>query len=387
MLATVLVALSAGQAVAGDYYRDQQWALDAFNAEAIWKISTGAGVTVAVLDSGVDSSHPDLTGQVLPGENAIEGADPADVADPLGHGTRMAGLIVGKGHGPDGSQGIKGLAPEAKVLPVKILTPTGMGAGDPVATGIRYAVDHSAKVINISALVDIMGQSVRDALRYAIDKDVIVVAGIGNSGDQNEIGLPSMPGVVSVGGVDKNAELWKSSSWSSHLTILAPAAGIISTAPGGGYSQGDGTSDATAYVSAAAALVRAKFPQLTAGQVINRLVKSAGLPPSDKGKSIVLPDPHLGYGFVQPLTALTRTIDPGPAAGPLPQQTSSAAPAGTQRASSGSGNSGVPIGVLLLSAVGIVVLLVVVLVLVVVNRRASRARQASYPGQQYPPQY
>lgn len=289
LLAAVLVALSAGQAAAGDYYRDQQWALDAFNAEAIWKISTGAGVTVAVLDSGVDSGHPDLTGQVLPGENVIEGATPSDTTDTFGHGTRMAGLIVGKGHGPDGSQGIKGMAPGAKVLPVKISNGDAMGAGDPVATGIRYAVDHNAKVINISALVDIMGQSVRDALHYAIDKDVIVVAGIGNSGEENEIGLPSMPGVVSVGGVDQNAELWKSSSWSSHLTLLAPAARIISTAPGGGYSQGDGTSDATAYVSAAAALVRAKFPQLSAGQVVNRLIKSAGLPRRTRARTSSCP--------------------------------------------------------------------------------------------------
>ncbi|MFI9275901.1 S8 family serine peptidase [Kitasatospora sp. NPDC052896] len=329
-LIVAFVWLASNSAIAEDCYRSKQWALSAFNVDVVWKVSTGVGVVVGVLDSGVDSGHPDLVGQALPGISVIQGGGLANVADNFGHGTRISGLIAAKGHGPDGSQGVKGLSPGAKILPVKLSDgDSTYGPGNPLARGIRYAVDHGAKVINISALLNVLGQPERDALQYAHDKDVIVVVGIGQTATENDIGLPAFPGVVSVGGVDQNGELWRESNSSRYLTLLAPAVGIVSTAPHGAYSQADGTSDATAYVSAAAALVRARFPHLTAGQVVNRLIRSAGLPPSVQGAHLALPDPRLGYGFVRPYSALTMDIDPGPAAGPLPQPAGTPTPAPT----------------------------------------------------------
>ncbi|ANZ15952.1 S8 family serine peptidase [Streptomyces noursei] len=385
--AVVAGALLFGTApvASADQIRDAQWPLQAFKADEIWKIATGKGVTVAVIDSGVQSQHPDLKGNVLPGKDFVDGGDSAE---PKGdtHGTQMAADIAGHGHGPGGESGVKGLAPDAKILPLREDGIKSNGFGP----SIRYAVDHGASVINIS-----MGTSTRSpedekAIAYALKHDVLIVSASGNNGKGAEdLGYPaSYPGVLTVGGVQNTGEIWSGSNYGPPVLLTAPAVGIVSAGDSGTskYQKGTGTSDSAAFVSAAAALLRQKFPDLTAGQIVNRLTKTAGLPPSAKGTS--LPDAHYGYGYIQPLAALTRDIPAGPKNGPLkmPQEQASSAGTGGQAASAGSnGSSGSdsasqpaekagwsPLFIGLLVVVGLVVVGVIVGIVMLVRRKSRR---------------
>ncbi|MDG4856951.1 type VII secretion-associated serine protease mycosin [Streptomyces sp. T-3] len=316
-LTGALLLTSAPTALADDV-RDRQWALRAFDVEKVWTASQGQGVTVAVIDTGVDSSHPDLTGQVLPGKD-FSGAGDAH-GDEAGHGTGMAAVIAGHGHGASKSDGVMGLAPKAKILPVR-----ASKAGKDMDTvawtkGVRYAVDQGAKVINLSFndAQAYPGSKAAKAIQYAQQRDVVVVSGTGNDGE-GEVNYPAaLPGVVAVGAIDENLEIWDDSNYGNGVTLTAPGVKILSADPAAssGYSIADGTSDATAYVSALAALVRSKYPDLTAGQVINRLVKSATFGNHDIKKS---PDEKYGYGMIRAYKTLTDDIPAGPKQGPLAQ--------------------------------------------------------------------
>ncbi len=297
----------AAPAALADATRDAQWPLRSFEAEKIWQQSTGKGVTVAVVDSPIKADHPDLVGNVLPGKSFFDGDDDKDDGD---HGTSMAALIAGHGHGPGHADGVKGLAPDAKILPVNVPEQ----GGPPIGKAIRYAVDHGAKVVNISLGVDWLTVIDEQDIAYAYQKDVVVVAGTGNESSKASK-LSTYPGVVGVGAVGQDGKVWRYSNSGPGVLLTAPGVHIRSAGATEPYQQASGTSDATAYVSAAAALLRAKFPDLTAGQIVNRLVKTAGMAPGNQNLS--LPDPHYGHGFIRPLRALTADLPAGPANGPL----------------------------------------------------------------------
>ncbi len=281
-----------------------------------WAKSQGEGVTVAVVDSGVDGSHPDLSGQVLKGKDFTGGGDAQE--DVAGHGTKMASLIAGHGHGVGNNSGVVGLAPKVKILPLRTVQKKDDKFEDETwAAAVRYAVDHGAKVINLS-FADEHSRTLsvgEQAIAYAQAHDVIVVAGTGNN--MGDVGYPAaLPGVVAVGAVDKEANLWDNSNTGKQVTLTAPGVDIVAANPtrSNGYSVASGTSDATAYVSATAALVRAKYPDLTAGQVINRLIKSASFLGH---KGLKAPDEDYGYGIIRPYQAVTMDIPKGPKEGPL----------------------------------------------------------------------
>jgi type VII secretion-associated serine protease mycosin len=407
-IAGALVFASAPVAAA-DQVREDQWALTAFDASSIWKVSKGKGVTVAVIDAGVDAQHVDLTGNVIEGKDFIDGGAPTPTADD-DHGTGMAGVIAGHGHGSSSSAGVMGLAPEAKILNIR----DDGGDADGLGDSIRYAVDNGASVINISLEGDrtTNTEAEREAVAYALQHDVLILAGAGNEGVG--AGYPaSYPGVVGVGGVQNDGTIWENSNYGSNVLLSAPATHIVST--GGpshtAYRSGTGTSDSTAYVSAAAALLRAKFPDLTAGQIVNRLTKTAGLPSSAKG--LTLPDKHYGYGYIQPLAALTKDIPAGSKYGPLsvpkslqgsssqsatsqPSSTSDDASAAAS-SSSGSGSTMLWIG---LGLAGVLVLVLVIVLIAKARRNNNRGggpggpggpgggAPGTYgPGPGYPPQY
>ncbi|WP_051828157.1 S8 family serine peptidase [Streptomyces bicolor] len=400
---TGALILAAAPTASADQTRRDQWALEALQAESVWKVSKGKGVTVAVIDVGVNAEHVDLKSNVLKGKDFVDGDDDAspEASDnkPT-HGTQMAAIIAGHGHGPSAADGVMGLAPEAKILPIRADL-----AG--FADEIRYAVDNGASVINIS--MDIRdeyseaGGSVEDmeAISYALEHDVLIVAGTGNQG-KRRVGFPAMaPGVLAVGGVNQSGNVWQDSNYGPEVLLTAPATRIVSAGwPGNNLQIGDGTSDSTAFVSAAAALLRSKFPDLTAGQIANRLVKTAVLPDSAKGLS--LPDEKYGYGTIRPLAALTEDIPAGSKYGPLKapgSESSSAAPStGKSDAEYAAENKKadqkqmlffVILGVIALAVIGLIVLLIVKRSRRNSNNSGGPGGPAGYPqyGQQpYPPQ-
>jgi subtilisin family serine protease len=252
----------------------------------------------------------------LPGKDFTGQGNPHQ--DENGHGTGMASLIAGHGHGANGSAGVKGLAPKVKILPVRVSATKDDTYTKDWAAGVRYAVDQGASVINLSLndSTAYPGSEAAKAIAYAQKKDVVVVAGTGN--DSGTVNYPAaLPGVVAVSAVDKALNFWSKSN-TGNVTVAAPGVETPQADPTSrsGYVVADGTSGSTAYVSATVALLRSKYPDLTAGQIINRLVKSASFL-NNKGKTA--PDKELGYGIARPGSALTMDIPKGSKEGPLAQ--------------------------------------------------------------------
>ncbi|MEV4438373.1 type VII secretion-associated serine protease mycosin [Streptomyces sp. NPDC049577] len=344
--ATVLLLLGAFCPEArADTVRSQQWYLDAMRADEMWKTSTGAGVTVAVVDSGV-ADVPDLRGQVLEGRD-FTGQPGSARTDIDGHGTRMALFIAGTGQG-DGSFG---LAPGVKILPLRASADQDFASGSrAVASAIRYAADSNAKVINISLASAGQSPEEDEAVRYAVSKGKLIFAGVGNTGDKgNLVQYPAAtPGVVGVAAVDRQI---KATSWSQHgpqVDLAAPGADMVAPCTDGspGLCTGDGTSDSTALASASAALLWSVHPEWTANQVLRVLINTAGGPKSGEKRS-----DSIGYGVVRPRVALQSPGDPGPPdVSPLPESVApvtreTAAPPGarTKRATGLVSSSATPI--------------------------------------------
>lgn len=313
---------------AADTIRDQQrWALDAINLSAAWQYTKGGGVTVAVLDTGVDAGHQDLAGAVLEGTDLVGyGAQPGDPAWG-GHGTAMAGIIAGRGHGPGGGSGVIGVAPQASILPVRVLLEEddpGRGQrpaqpGNAVAEGIRWAVDQGADIINLS-LGDDSESAHPDAeedaaVRYALEQGVVVVASAGNGGEKGDpVSYPAgYPGVIAVTAVDRTGSRADFSTRRWYATVSAPGKDVIIAAPGDRYMQGWGTSAAAAFVSGAAALILAAHPELTPAQVRQVLADTAQNRP-DGGHS-----PALGGGVIDPAAAIEAAAQGVRAAVPEPR--------------------------------------------------------------------
>ncbi|MGW3139397.1 type VII secretion-associated serine protease mycosin [Streptomyces sp. NPDC001139] len=385
--------LAAAPPASADYVRDRQWVLDVFSVNDMWAQSQGEGVTVAVVDSGVDASHPDLSGQVLAGKDFTGGGNAQE--DVQGHGTAMASLIAGHGHGVGNGSGVKGLAPKAKILPLRTLrTAADRNADETWGAAVRYAVDHGAKVINLSFAND-GGHTLSDgrqAIAYAQAHDVVVVAGAGNDGFMRVSEPAALPGVVAVGAVDRNANVWEESNTGKGLTLMAPGVGIVAANPKRSppYGLSDGTSNATAYVSAAAALVRAKYPDLTAGQVINRLIKSASFLDH---KGLKAPDERYGYGILRPYSALKMNIPKGPEANPLGHIQlidDSARSNESSGAENKEGSSSMGAIVLLVGVIGLMAVIAVVTALVITRSRRNARNgvpgNGTYPQMGYPAQ-
>ncbi|MEU5438606.1 type VII secretion-associated serine protease mycosin [Streptomyces sp. NPDC020719] len=304
------LACSVGTApvALADDMRSKQWYLDAMDADAMWKVSTGKGITVAVIDSGV-RSEPELAGRVLEGRDFTGSGGARKDAD--GHGTDMAVTISGSG--ADG--GVKGLAPDAKILSVRVaVRDNEFGGMDRLAKGIRYAADTDARVINVSRAGDLPGerekQELASAVDYALSKGKLVFAGSGNGGDKgNPIEYPAAtPGVVAVGSIGVDGKLSKFSSTGSHLGLAAPGDKIPAhCSDGNGYCEANGTSFATAITSATAALIWSAHPDWTGNQVLRVMMETAG----HNGK---VPSQYIGYGTVRPVQVLLKgNGDPGPA--------------------------------------------------------------------------
>ncbi|MGW5556222.1 type VII secretion-associated serine protease mycosin [Micromonospora sp. NPDC003944] len=316
-LAGAPMAFAPGDTIARtDQVRDEQWQLDELQAETAWRSSTGRGVTVAVVDSGVDGNHPDLVGQVLAGKDLVApGGAPGP--DPVGHGTTVAGLIAGR---KDDKRGVVGLAPDARILPVRVLDEENRyDDALIVAQGVRWAVDNGARVINLSLGGSGDSPALAAALDYAFVRDVVVVACTGNlaTSTNSKVWYPARePGVLAVAGLERGSDnLWSGSITGRATVLTAPASGLVGAKPPSGYWRVQGTSFAAPLVAATAALVRSRYPQMPAGEVVNRLLATArDLGPTGR-------DDRFGYGVVDPVAALTAQVPPV-TVNPLDDQTS-----------------------------------------------------------------
>ncbi|MCX5148680.1 type VII secretion-associated serine protease mycosin [Streptomyces sp. NBC_00320] len=311
VLGALLVGAGAPPAAA-DAIRDRQWGLTALRAEEAWGTTRGNGVTVAVLDTGVDATHPDLAGQVLDGTDLIGmGAGRGDRAWAR-HGTAMAGIIAGHGHGANRRQGVLGIAPQAKILPIRVILEEGdpgrakarENKGGALAEGIRWAADHGAGVINLSLGDDSDSahhEAAEDeAVQYALAKGVVVVASAGNGGRQGDhASYPAAyPGVIAVAAVDRGGQKAAFSTRNWYATVSAPGVDVVIADPDRAYYEGWGTSAAAAFVSGVVALVKATHPDLSPAQIKKLLEDTASdAPPGGR-------DDSRGHGLVDPVAAL-----------------------------------------------------------------------------------
>lgn len=374
-VAAVLIAMFLPGTARAQTIEEQQWHLAALGVQAAHATSRGDGVVVAVVDSGVDDTRPDLAGALLPGTGFGSASGTDGTQDNDGHGTAMATLIAGRA--VDG--GALGVAPAAMILPVSVGADGDKFTTASVAEGVTWAVDQGADVINLSLTsVATLTPDLLRAVNYAFDNDAVVVAGTGNDGEEH-VGAPAnIKGVIAVSGTVPGNGPWPESNTGPETVLAAPAQKIVTAVPPAvvdtGYAEVDGTSAATALVSGVAALVRARYPDLDAGNVVNRLVTTA--------TDLLTPgrDHATGFGQVDAVAALTADV-PRVERNPLapPPRPSSAAAATSVAALPSPPPVEVDRTRVLLAIGGLVALGIVVALVSLLLIRRARARRAPAP--------
>lgn len=337
----LLVGIAATPAHA-ESIRSRQWHLTVMEAEQMWQTSNGRGITVAVIDSGVDDDLPDLRGQVLPGKDDAPKRPGDEHTDYDGHGTTLALLIAGTGRA-NGGNGTFGLAPGVKILPVRMpgVADANLRSrefNDSLSRGIRFAADSGAQVINIASGSVNGSEQLTAAVKYALDKGSLIFAAAGNEGS-SRLGFPAeTPGVVGVGAVGKDLHKTSESNWGPKVDIVAPGAEMFHVCSNGvGVCESRGTSGATAIASASAALIWAKHPEWTNNQVLRVMLNTIGAPTNGAKRTDAV-----GYGLVRPRIALKDPGDPGPAdVYPLPDLKQAESPSAKPSASPSPSHSAV----------------------------------------------
>jgi hypothetical protein len=375
----------------------QQWWIERLGLQQAWQISKGAGVTVAVLDTGVDAGFGDLAGGVVPGFVPGGSGDGRVDTDPAIHGTRMADNIAGRGTG----FGLLGVAPQAKILPVVLRL--GTGALDTMVEALNRlsAMPHPPQVVNIS--VNAAGDcptELQGAVRTAVGKGMILVASAGNEGNTaNESMVPgNCAGVVAVGAYSQDLTAWPKSERQPYVGLAGPGVHMVGFyQKTGGIGYADGTSDAAAIVSGSFALVRAHFPTMPSRQLVARVLATARQFQGAQGSR----NDVWGYGAARPHHALTDSV-PASAPNPIydaldkldgPPTTTSSGPAsseptgapsrphtaaavpGSSQANRNTDNDSTT-GVLVAIAVAVFLVMLIVIGLVL---RSRRSRPAEYP--------
>ncbi len=313
----LLPGATAGPAQA-DAIRDRQYWLDDLAIREAWAVTRGEGVVIAILDSGVDATHPDLAGVVIGGTD-VSGRGSPTGTEPLGpqgrtHGTMVASLAAGRGSSP--GTGVIGAAPAASILSISLAFGLGERSGDDqIAEGVIWAVDNGADIISLSLTRNQLSwpESWDEAFLHAEKNDVVVIAAAGNRGSgTDQVSAPAtMPGVLAVGGITRSGQASTGASTEGiTIGVMAPSENLVGAVPGGGHSSWQGTSGATPIVAGIAALVRAAHPELDAAGVVNRLISTANPVTS------VVPDPDYGYGIVDAAAAVSADV-PAVSANPL----------------------------------------------------------------------
>lgn len=309
VLGALVAAIVPAASATADQVRDAEYWLADYGVQRAWQTTRGAGTTVAVIDTGVDSSVRELQGAVVGGTD-VSGLGSADGQTPVGddpnHGTLVGSMVAGRGTGP--GDGVIGVAPEADLLSVSVgFGSTAVDSDDQIARAVRWAVDAGADVINMSLTRNTLDwpTSWDDAFLYAMQHDVVIVAAAGNRGSgTTEVGAPAtMPGVLTVAGVDRQGTAsFDASSQGITIGVAAPSEDLVGVGPGDVHYSWSGTSGATPLVAGIVALVRSAHPELDAAGVINRVVATA----TPKGSTA--PDPLYGYGLVDAAAAVTAAV-------------------------------------------------------------------------------
>jgi type VII secretion-associated serine protease mycosin len=276
-------------------YSRYQWNLPLIETLQGWNIARGSqDVKVAVVDTGVDLNHPDLKDNLLEGTNIVsKGGTPPQ--DDVGHGTHVAGIISALVNNNEGVAGMTWFNP---ILPIKVLDASGSGSTYAVAQGIIWAADHGAKVINLSLGNYADAQFLHDAIKYAYDKDVVLIAASGNDNTERPGYPAAYEEVFAVAATDAKKNKASFSNYGNYIDVAAPGVSIPSTYPDNQYAALSGTSMASPHVSALAALIRSANPLLKNTEVMEIMRKSAsdiGEPGKDK---------YFGYGLIDVVKAL-----------------------------------------------------------------------------------
>ncbi|NUP19275.1 MAG: type VII secretion-associated serine protease mycosin [Streptomyces sp.] len=296
----------------GKVIKSTPWSLQRILLDQLWGQATGKGVTVAVIDTGVDASNRQLTSAMAPGGKTF--VDGPAAKDSEGHGTRVAGIIAAR---PRPGTGFVGIAKDAKILSLRY---TGgqekQGDAGTMSAAIRYAVDKGAKIINISS--DTQNKkdddTLRDAVAYAVGQGALIVAAAGNDGADGKLAKTypaAYDGVLAVAASDRNDERAVFSQSGDFVDVAAPGVSMVSTVPIDGQCTADGTSFAAPYVAGVAALLKQKYPEWDASQIATRIEETAQRP----GRKA---NPFIGWGVVDPVAALSEETTPGETPQPDP---------------------------------------------------------------------
>lgn len=269
-------------------FSEYQWNLPVIETNRGWDISKGSeDVIIAVIDTGVDLAHTDLDGQLVEGYNIVD--KEAKPQDDVGHGTHVAGIIAAL---VNNGEGVAGVSWYNKIMPVKALDGTGSGTTYAVAEGIIWATDHGAKVINMSLGNYADSQFLHDAVKYAYDRDVVLVAASGNDNTERPGYPAAYPEVLAVAAIDADQKRAEYSNYGDYIDVSAPGTNIASTFPGNQYAALSGTSMASPHAAAMAGLIRSLNPELTNQEVMDLMINHA-VDLGDKGK-----DKYYGHGQI-----------------------------------------------------------------------------------------
>ncbi|WP_307873155.1 S8 family peptidase [Paractinoplanes ovalisporus] len=351
MFASLMVVLLTGVPARADSWRDRQWYFGPMRLEEAQRLGKGgAGVTVAVVDTGVDTRIRDLQGATVPGW-IVTRDEPSDNVDTGPHGTGMATLIAGRGHG-DGA-GLLGVAPRSKVMPIRPVNDDLL-----VSNGIKWAADHGAKVVNMSFNLA-SDQVLADAIAEAYANDVVLVGSAGNGG--GKVTKPgAFPHVIAVGSVGRDNRIASFSNRGPEVDLVTYGVGIPVARPGNRYDVTNGTSVSSALVAGAVALIRARYPDMRADEVVDRLMSTA----VDRGPEGR--DNSYGVGQMDLMAALTA-----PRAAPTEKATVPPTETGARAPAAGSSTEDHGLPPWLIVAVGALVLVVGVSVLMLLRARRS----------------
>ncbi|HET8630527.1 MAG TPA: S8 family peptidase [Thermomicrobiales bacterium] len=282
----------------------QQWALPKIGADKAWDLTTGGPIVIAMLDTGISPTHPDLAGRLVPGYDFINNT--AQVTDDNGHGTFTAGIAGASGNN---GVGVAGMSWGARLMPVKILDQDGRGPVSAFAQGIRFAVDNGAQIVNVSAGIPVPSQTMEAAVSYAISQNVVVVAASGNVADGVQNYPAAYPNVIAVAASTPNDTIADFSSYGSYVWVSAPGVNILSTyyKDGDTYAILSGTSASTPFVSGTIALMMSLQPKAMTPQAVRQILRATAV-------DILTPgfDPQSGFGRLDTFHAVVLASMPQP---------------------------------------------------------------------------